>query len=47
MLAKLNFHSLKKKGSRFKWRLSTNLGIAPQVINSWTPKGAVVVVIMW
>ena len=38
MLAKLNFHSLKKKGNRFKGRLSTNLGIAPQVINSWMPK---------
>jgi hypothetical protein len=34
MLAKLNFHSLKKKGSRFKGKLSINLGIASQVINS-------------
>ncbi|XP_052067462.1 dynamin-binding protein-like isoform X1 [Mytilus californianus] len=30
MLGKLTLHTLKKKGSRFKGRLSTNLGISPQ-----------------
>ncbi|KAK3102404.1 hypothetical protein FSP39_011155 [Pinctada imbricata] len=29
-LAKLSFHTIKKKGSRFKGRLTTNLGFSPQ-----------------
>jgi len=45
-LAKLNLHSLKKKGSRFKGRLSTTIGLAPQVeyydffkfLNIWSVK---------
>lgn len=27
-LAKLSFHTIKKKGSRFKGRISTNLGLS-------------------
>ena len=30
-IAKLNFHSIKKKSSRMRGRLSTNLGIGLQV----------------